>query len=181
MKLLKQLLEATDPSPHNVDATFTVGRVKFDNESGLGSTPMGQNILYQGAVAWMTPTTFRRLATAADRGDTSTELLKLVKGGKSIACPFLQLDIIGVPKAPELVKVEGHEGRARADVFKELNGDVPMPVQLFPAGLRARHLCPEFFAWLQEHGLQAERSERTVKLGATMYYWDGQVINISKT
>lgn len=169
MKLLN-LFESA-PSPHRMDGAFNVGDVAFDNENGLGSTPMGQNVIYLGAVAWLKPSTFRALATQADRGDTVTELLKLMKAGKPIACPFLELDIIGEPDAIETIKVVGHEGRARSDAFREVNDDIYMPVQLFPRGLRARHLTPEFFKWLNETGVQAERSERVVKLGSPRFYW----------
>jgi hypothetical protein len=95
-----------------------------------------------------------------------------MRAEKAIAVPWLELDIIGEPNAPKEVKVIGHEGRARADAFKAINGDIYMPVQLHPAGLRARNLSPEFFAFISKHGLVAERSKQVVKLHAKMFYWD---------
>lgn len=180
-----ELLESTKflpesaPTPGNVDDAFTVGDVRFDNHKGLGNTPMGANVLYKGAVAWIKPSKFRMLAVAADRSDTAADLVKLMKDGKSVAVPWLDIDIIGDdPSNPEKVKVTGHEGRARADAFKTINGDVYMPVQLHPIGLRARHLSPEFFKWIEEHGIVAERSGHVVKPDAKMYYWNGETVTV---
>lgn len=168
MKLLSIFESA--PEPRRMNSSFNVGDVAFDNKNGLGSTPMGQNVIYLGAVAWLKPSVFRKLATQADRADTTAELVKLMKSGKPIACPFLELDIVGEPDAIEKVKVVGHEGRARADAFKSIAGDVPMPVQLFPRYFRARHLGDDFFQWIEAHGLIAERSTEVVKPRAKLYY-----------
>lgn len=174
---LEHLFEAA-PSAGNVDTAFTVGAVKFDNERGMGHTPNSQNVMYKGAVVMMLPSVFRRLATAADRSDTAGDMIKKIKDGESIATPWLDIDIIGEPSNPTEVKVTGHEGRARADAFKALNGDVPMPVQLQLVGLRARNLSPEFFAWIEKNGLTAERSSTKVKPAAQKYFWDGKTINV---
>jgi hypothetical protein len=174
---LEHLFEAA-PSAGNVDTSFTVGDVKFDNEHGMGHTPMSQNVLYRGAVAMMRPSVFRKLATAADRSDTAGDMIKKIKDGESIATPWLDIDIIGDPSSPTEVKVTGHEGRARADAFKAINGDVPMPVQLQLVGIRARHLSPEFFAWIEKNGLTAERSSTKIKPAAQKYFWDGKTINV---
>lgn len=181
MTTLKQFLSESPagsvaPSPANVDGSFTVGKVNFDNRNGLGATPMGANIAYMGAVAWMKPSVFRKLAIAADRSGTASELEELVESGKPMAAPFLMLRVDGEPEAPENVKVIGHEGRARADVFRNLNGDVPMPVQLHPSQLRARHLSPEFFEYIDEHGIQAEQSEKRVNPEVSIYFWNGQEV-----
>lgn len=172
---LQHLFESA-PSAGNVDGSFTVGAVKFDNERGMGNTPNSQNVMYKGAVAMMKPSVFRSLATAADRSDTSKGMIAKLEAGESIAAPWLDIDIIGEPENPKEVKVTGHEGRARADAFKALNGDVPMPVQLQLVGLRARHLSPEFFEWIEKNGLTAERSSTKIKPAAQKYFWDGKTI-----
>lgn len=176
MITFKQFLAESMPNPNNVDGAFNVGNVTFDNHNGLGGTPMGANILYRGAVAWIKPSTFRALALASDRTEDAGKLETLMRAEKAIAVPWLELDVIGEPNAPEEVKVIGHEGRARADAFKAINGDIYMPVQLHPAGLRARNLSPEFFAFISKHGLIAQGSKRAVKLNAKMYYWDGSEV-----
>lgn len=168
--------ESVEATPGNVDGAFTVGKVHFDNERGMGSTPNGANVMYRGAVAWIKPSVFRKLAMAAERGKTAASFVELLKNNKSIAVPWLDIDVHGDTSNPEAVKVTGHEGRARADAFRMLNGDIPMPVQLQLVGIRARHLSPEFFAWVDEHGIQAERSSAVVKLDATRYFWDGKEI-----
>lgn len=177
MITFKQFLFESSPSPGNVDGSFVVGETKFDNQSGLGATPMGANIMYLGAVAWIKPSTFRKLALAADRTDDAKNIEKLLRDGKPMAAPFLIIDVIDEPEAPKKIKVTSHEGRARADAFKAINGDVPIPVQLHPSGLRARHLSPDFFKWIEENGLVAEKSDSVVALNATEYFWNGQRVN----
>lgn len=166
------------PTPGNVDGSFVVGDVKFDNENGMGATPNSANVGYRGAVVWMKPSVFRSLALAADRSDTSPGMVKKMKAGAAIAVPWLDIDVIGDPKAPTAVKVTGHEGRARADAFKVINGDIPMPVQLQLLGIRARHLSPEFFKWIEENGLTAEHSDAKVLPAAKKYFWDYQTIEV---
>lgn len=171
-QFLVELEDAPEPSPGNVDGRFRVGDVVFDNERGLGSTPNGQNVAYRGAVAWMKPSTFRSLALQAERGKDAKALVQKIKDGTAIAVPWLDIDVIGEPSDPERVVVTGHEGRARADAFKAINGDVYMPVQLQLVGIRARHLSPAFFDWIEKNGLVAERSSTVVHPHAQMYYWD---------
>lgn len=158
------------PSPHRIEGAFNVSGVAFDNERGLGATPNNGNVIYMGATAWIKPSKFREYATASDRSDTAKELEQLMRQGRATASPFLLIDIDGEPEAPIRVKVVGHEGRARSDAFKAIAGDVPMPVHVFPKGLRARDLPDSFFAWIEKHGMMAERSTVAVKPKATLYY-----------
>ncbi len=172
----KRFISESLPSPNNVDGAFNVGNVAFDNKEGLGNTPMGKNVQYRGAVAWIKISTFRALAIDADRSGDAAKIAALMRNETKIAAPFLDIDIIGEPEAPELVKVTGHEGRARAEAVKLIDGDVYIPVQLHPSGLRARNLSASFFKWIETHGIQAERSTKIVKPNAKMYYWNGQEI-----
>lgn len=165
------------PTPGNVDGSFVVDKVRFDNENGMGHTPNSANVAYRGAVAWIKPSVFRSLALAADRSDTSPGMIKKLKAGEAMAAPWLDIDVIGEPNKPTAVKVTGHEGRARADAFKAINGDVPMPVQLQLVGIRARHLSPEFFKWIEENGLTAERSDAKVLPAAEKYFWNYKTIS----
>lgn len=164
------------PSPNNMEDSFSVGDVTFDNHDGMGSTPNGRNVNYIGATVWIKPSTFRKLAIGADRAGDAKNLEELMRAGKPIATPWLILAVDGEPEDPKKIGVIGHEGRARADAFKAINGDVFMPVQLHPSGLRARHLSPEFFAFIEQHGIQAEQTKTMVKLNAQMYYWQGETI-----
>lgn len=171
------LISESAPSPRNVDDAFNVGNIAFDNREGLGNTPMGKNVAYRGAVAWIKASTFQRLAPPSeDRLADANKFVKLIKNEVKIAAPFLEIDIIEEPEAPQVVKVVGHEGRARVEAIKMIEGDVYIPVQLHPRGLRARHLSPEFFTWIEENGLQAQQSEKIIKPNAKMYYWNGQEI-----
>ena len=145
---------------------------------GLGATPMGANIYYMGAVAWIKPSVFRKLALEADRKKDAKNLEQLLRDGKAMAAPFLIIDVHGEPSSPDKIVVKGHEGRARADAFKAINGDVPMPVQLHLIGLRARDLSPDFFKWIEENGLAAEQSDSIVHLNAIEYFWNGTRVKV---
>lgn len=173
---LNEIAEAKQPTPGNVDGSFTIGKVAFDNEKGLGATPNGQNILYRGAVAFIKPSTFRKLALPADRTETGSSIIEKINNGNAIAVPWLDIDVIGDPSNPTEVVVVGHEGRARTDAFKALNGDAYMPVQLQLRGIRAHHLSTEFFDWIEENGLTAEQSTVKVKPAAEKYFWNGEKI-----
>lgn len=159
-------------TPQNVDTQFTVGKVNFDNKDGLGNTPLGGNVLYRGAVAWIKPSTFRAMATAADRRGDAAHLENLMRNGEAIAAPFVQLDLEFADGKPTSALVVGHEGRARADAFRAINGDIFMPVQLDFYGWRARDLSHEFFQWLNTHGVTAERSKTRVPLNAERFFWN---------
>lgn len=175
-------------SPKEMDGSFTVGRVAFDNQSGLGNTSRGGNVLYEGAVAWIRPTVFRRLATRSDRSDTFDKMLPLVERGQAIAAPFLVLRLPDFEQTQQLKAedvqgiepyVMSHEGRARSDVFKALNGDVPMPVQLFFHGFRARHLCEELFDAVEE-GILNEAKTLRIPPRSTCYYWQGRLLRVKE-
>lgn len=180
MILLGELVSLYEsaPTPHRMDSTFNVANVSFDNNDGMGATPMGGNVIYRGAVAWIRPSIFRRLAADADRSDTAKQLQAEMKAGKAIAAPFLIIDVLGEPDAPENVIVKSHEGRARADAFAAINGDIHMPVQLHPIGLRARDLSIEFFRWIEQNGMKAERTHLKVLPLAKMYYWQDREVRV---
>lgn len=156
--LLKELLTEQAASPANVDDQFTVGKVKFDNKDGLGSTPDNANVAYKGLVVWMTPSKFRRLALAGDRKEDADKLEKLMRDGKAIGTPTLYCDFPGDVEDPGQIVVKSHEGRARTDAFKAINGEELMPVQLhFYGGIRARNLSNQFIEHIKDTGLLPER------------------------
>lgn len=166
-------------TPANVDGKFRVGKVRFDNVDGLGNTPMGQEISYRGAVAWIKPSTFFKLAAPADRSAKGAEFEELIKKGEALACPFLIITVEGMPAAPQDFRVDGHEGRARMIAIRDLNGDVPTPVQFHFTGLRARHLSKEFLVVLESVGIQAEKSTVHVQPKADRYILDGKSISMN--
>jgi hypothetical protein len=173
----KQFLCESMAKPNNVNDAFIVGDVAFDNHHGLGATPNSANILYRGAVAWIKPSKFIAFAAKADRAGDAHKIADKLRHGKAIAVPWLDIDIIGEPDNPTSVHVTGHEGRARALAVQMLNGDNPMPVQLQLAGLRARHLTPAFFSWLEHNGMTIENSTTMLKPEAKSYFWNLQDIH----
>lgn len=166
-------------TPANVDGKFRVGKVRFDNVEGMGNTPMGQEILYRGAVAWIRPSIFAQLALAADRSDTALKFVELIPKGAVIAAPFLIISVEGSPEAPSDFRVTGHEGRARMMAIKALNGDSHTPVQFHFVGLRARHITKEFLVVLESVGIMAEGSSRHVKPLTDRYFLDGRAISMN--
>jgi hypothetical protein len=180
--LLKELLTEQAASPKNVDGEFTVGKVKFDNRKGLGSTPDNANVEYKGLVAWMTPSKFRQLALAADRSDTAGDLEKMMLSGEAIGTPTLYCDFDGDVEEPGEIKVKSHEGRARSDAFKAINGNIPMPVQLhFYGGIRARMLSEDFIKTLHKQGLLPERGVSGITktiIPDGPYFWNGQTVSV---
>lgn len=170
MKLLAKTrlraLSDNPPTPANVDGAFTVGKVSFDNAKGLGNTPNGQNIEYLGMVIFIKPSEFRKLASAADRNEDAEKLEKLMREGQSIATPFLQLKAITYNDELEFLKITDHEGRARSDAFKAINGDIPMPVQLFCYGKydRAKSIDEKFLRVLSSEGLIPQQASGTASM-----------------
>jgi hypothetical protein len=164
-----------NPAPNNMDSRFRYGKILFDNEKGLGNTPMGQNIEYGGAVCWMRPRHFLDLAFPEDRMSDAKEILALMKEGQAIAAPFLQLDMEGEPASPGRVWVNDHEGRARTTACVLLQGQECVPVQMTFAGLRARHLSPEFFQWISDNGIcsQARKNGPALRQSYSGWYWNG--------
>lgn len=140
------LIETATPTPENVDGKFTVGKVNFDNANGMGATGDNGNVAYMGCVIWMKPWDFREIATAADRGEDARQLSKHMLAGKPIGCPCVYVSSDG-----DGLKVQGHEGRARAEAFAKINGnDMLMPVHVFfRGGTRSRHIDLELLTKLK--------------------------------
>lgn len=180
MRTFKQYLFENEPTPANVDGQFVVGKVKFDNERGIGSTPNNGNVAYMGAVAWMTPTSFRKLAHHADRGKAARELENLMRGGSAIGCPFLDLAIERTDDKIRSIIVKGHEGRARSDAIAKINGsNVLMPVHLFfLGGARARHLDQEIWDHISIHGIRPEDMRTSIDPGIDHVFVAGKSISM---
>lgn len=174
---IKRRLETANPTPGDMGGVFRVKGVYFDDERGIGNTPMGQEIQYRGAVAWIRPSVFRQLALRGSRHETVNKLLPLVEAGHAIASPFLILDSEDYIK-PVSIRVKSHEGRARADLFRIINGEIPMPVQLHFVNKRARNLSMELFQWIEDNGLLAEDGVHVIRPNSSYYFWMHQTVVI---
>jgi len=113
----------------------------FDSREGIGQVPNQIDINYFGFVKYMTPDEFRRLVPG---GVSDTETKDFVVGalsrGEKLGPPFLSAtwdDTAGV------WKIKDHEGRSRIDAVREVYGTVPVPVHIFPTGMRAGDLTPQ--------------------------------------
>jgi hypothetical protein len=179
MVSFKQYLLETEATPSNVDDSFKVGHVKFDNRNGMGAVPNNANVEYMGAVVWMRPSQFRKLVTHADRTRDAGNLEKELRDGKSMGCPFLQLRWTRHEGKPESVVVVGHEGRARSDAFKAINGDVSMPVHFFCYGeVRARDMKENFWKLISETGLVPEDKIDPIPVSIDRVFVAGKEIHV---
>ena len=92
----------------------------------------------------MKPSQFKKLATPRDFKEESNldDITKLIKNGRAIASPFL--DVLFDPKGKKPAIVKSHEGRTRMEAIYNLYGDIPVLVHIFPSnGLRARNITPQ--------------------------------------
>ena len=137
------------------EEVVTVNHVVYDNVNGIGATGYNANIDYRGVKVLMKPSIFLHLAMhiSEDQFTSAKGLEALIKEGKPIAPPYLELDLKdGENGQPTGIgaKVGGHEGRNRAYAIKKLYGDEPMLTHLFFLGLRARHITPEILFQLNK-------------------------------
>lgn len=176
-----------NPSPSNMEGQFKVGQVPFDNVNGKGATPNNQNVNYMGFAMELKPSQFMELAVKEEGGSEyrANQFVEMFKEGIPIASPFLLVDIdidAWEKNGIVIMKVSGHEGRGRMSAIRKVEGDVFVPVHVFPSGMRARHFSEEFFAALRNAGLRpsseggifAERSKEREHLAFGHIYWNGK-------
>lgn len=177
------------PSPSNIEGQFNVGQVAFDNVHGKGATPNNQNVIYMGFSMELKPSQFLDLAVKEEGGSEyrADQFIELFKQGTPIASPFLLVDIdldAWEHDKTAIMTVHGHEGRGRMAAIKKYEGDVFVPVHIFPSGLRARHFSEEFFAALRDASLRpssaggvfAERSSFKEHLNFGRVFWNGKTL-----
>lgn len=174
----EQLKALPAPSPSNIEEAYIMHGVAFNNAKGMGSTPMGQNVVYEGFVAFIHPLVFLKMATKADRSDDIPRLRKFMEEGCPIATPWLEFKI-----NPEFddggeleITISGHEGRARAGAYGLISGNEPFPVEFFPrGGYRARDLSEEFFKQFRKNLIKCQGDgyfNPSGKIGKI--YWQGK-------
>ena len=165
------------PSPSNIEHAYQVKGIAFNNEKGLGSTPMGQNVVYEGFVAFIPPSVFLKMAAKADRSEDIPRLKDYMKKGCPIATPFLEFKINPeFEDGAELeVTISGHEGRARIGAFGLLTDNTPLPVEFFPRnGLKARDLSEEFFKQFKKTMIKCQGGGYHYLTSVGDIYWKGQ-------
>ena len=155
----EQLKALPAPSPSNIETAYIHHGIAFNNVKGLGATPMGQNVVYEGFVAFIQPLAFLKMATRADRSEDIPRLKGLMAEGAPIATPFLEFKI-----NPEFddggeleITIIGHEGRARTGAYGLLSDNEPFPVEFFPrGGYKARDLSEEFFKQFRKNMIKCQ-------------------------
>lgn len=158
----KKIGAVSDFTPELAEDNYKVGKVTFSAKDGLGAVPFNQSVYYHGFVAMIKPSTFQALALPDDAGKRASKIVDLVRDGYALGIPFLQVDFKQVDEETGPAMVTGHEGRARIEACKMINGDKPVPVHIFlMGGLRSRHLTSELIAAVKGR-LQAERSNKII-------------------
>jgi hypothetical protein len=110
--------------------------LKIDANNGVGAVSDNSNIAYMGFVIWIRPSEFLKLNPPRQDNIPSTAIEK-----KPIAPPFL------IAEWKEgYWQVKQHEGRGRCKFIIQQYGDDPIPVQVFPRNMRARHVTPEMLS-----------------------------------
>lgn len=160
---LQDVLKSHSINEFEIPSNNGLDEIKIDNVAGVGSVPDNQNINYKGLRVLMKPRTFLGLAASLRRPDaTSTDHIKQeLQSGKGIGAPFLVIDIPTEWENNDFskpAKVTGHEGRNRMWAVLELEGNDPTEVHLFPKGLRARDLKPEWIDALKAHLIPEKHS-----------------------
>jgi hypothetical protein len=169
-------------SGSNVNDRYRVGRVAFDNEKGMGSTPNGQNVKYLGFVAELRPADFLSFVTKADRSEDAERLEKHIKALAPIAAPQLYVKVnekeFFQDGKPLLVSISQHEGRARMWAIKALDGNEFIPVQfILNGGMRARNLNEKFFEQLRKTGLvPQDKKTGPDRINFGRIWWQGKEV-----
>jgi len=123
--------------------------VNIDNRKGMGAVPNNQEIDYFGLRVQMKPSTFLNLAAKTSSKPTD-EMKDYIRNGGAIGAPFLLFDIPeGMNEPPTII---GHEGRHRMMAIKEVEGDKPLEVHIFPKGsiFRAKHINKDIEQYMKK-------------------------------
>jgi hypothetical protein len=122
------------------ESSSTEGGPKWDRVRGMGAVPNQQTIDYFGFTKEMSPDRFLSLVPPRDADEGTERVLAGVKSGKPVGPPFLQVKWEAKGKQWQ---VYDHEGRGRCKAVREIYGNIMIPVDIFPSGMRARDLTPE--------------------------------------
>jgi hypothetical protein len=132
--------------------------VNIDNRKGMGAVSNNQEIDYFGLRVQMKPSTFLDLAAKTNSKPTE-EMLQYIKNGGAIGAPFL---IFEVPdEMSDSPKVIGHEGRHRMMAVKEIEGDKPIEVHIFPKGFisRKKHINKDIEKYLNKSAYKEDTNQ----------------------
>jgi len=144
-----------------VEGFSALHEVTIDNRNGMGAVPNNQEIDYFGLRVQMKPSIFLKLA-AKTSSRASDEMKDYIRDGGAIGAPFLILDIPeGMNDAPTVI---GHEGRHRMMAVKEVEGDKPLEVHIFPQGAvcRTKHINKDIEKYMR-NGAYKENTNTLVR------------------
>jgi len=182
---MRELTMGQKLSPKTVEHAFVLNGISYDQQDGLGSVPLQNNVNYMGYTVLMTPDEFLHL-NPTRRDELSKDIKDRIQAGLPIASPWLDVEINDAGQ----LQVFAHEGRGRAMVLQEMLGPgEAMPVNIFVrGGLRAHDLTEE-----QVLGtlLPDDRTDKYVKRGRPFtprvviwkeqMYRDGKVVRSLST
>jgi hypothetical protein len=164
-----------DPSLGEGD--YRVDEVVFSAKHGLGAVPFNQSVYYHGFIGMMKPSVFATLALPDPQsGMRSMDIARLIVKGYALGIPFLTVKLDPTGDVGDIVRVMGHEGRARMEAIKAATGDEPVPVHmLLSGGLRARHLDAAAIKKIKG-GLMSEDNSTFVMHPYTQLYVEGRAV-----
>lgn len=165
-------------SASNVEDVYNVEGIIFDNNKGLGATPINANIVYLGFVAEIRASDFLNLALPAERGKDARRIKSFIEKGAAIAAPFLTFKYNEKEFEdghPIDLKISNHEGRARTTAFRILAGDEYIPVQFESPGGRARFYNKDFFENFREEYFTSQSGNK-IKPDIRKIFWMGEEI-----
>lgn len=163
-------------SSSNIEEVFRIGDVVFDQVNGLGAVPNNQNVVYRGFVGMMLPKDFSAFALRADRSEDAKSIVHLMRQGYGVGSPFFQLDIKDIENP--VLRIVGHEGRARCVAINSIQPNVAIPVHFFLVNeLRARHINDQIVSSLNT-SIRAEGTDTPVRNKIQSIWLNGKHIKL---
>jgi hypothetical protein len=133
----------------------------IDNVDGWGAVPFNQEIDYRGLRVMMRPSVFLSLAASLSNPQSVGNIQKHLQSGGTIGAPFLTVSIPDEWSEGDFstpAQIIGHDGRNRMIALRNINGDEPVEVHVFPQGLRRRHLTDDMIKTLNRGARKEESS-----------------------
>jgi pyrimidine deaminase RibD-like protein/GNAT superfamily N-acetyltransferase len=122
--------------------------LKIDNVKGLGAVPYNQEVDYMGLKVKMKPSVFLQLSLPLSMNDDDKKTIQHLEreiDTRGFGAPFLEVNM-----DREFPRIIGHDGRHRMMAIKDVEGDNPVEVHMFPRGMRNKDITPEVVSKLND-------------------------------
>ena len=151
--------EFTELEKAIMEGGHSLDEVNMDSQKGIGAVPFNADIDYFGIRVLVKPSTFlglaRELPVNDDTKERISKMAEYIKGGGPVGQPWFNVTVPSEWREGDfskLAKITGHEGRHRMEAIIQAEGNAPVEVHLlFPGGVRARDISPEWVAALNKY------------------------------